>query len=192
MLNLSAATVVFNEEDQVKLFNYGLGHLTDYGLLVSFPIFEPRSVAPEVLLQGLPLSGGSGRPTDSEIDEQELDSISHILPARKPPYSVSCSVWSLGILLLAKCIGMKSEQDFWPTLKVSQVLRKVMSLASCHDALWRIAREFNAEDQIKTLPEKMIGLLQLCLQPDPSQRLTPLKILHFLSIEVCAKSVRTI
>ena len=71
----------------------------------------------------------------------------------------SCSVWSLGMILLAKCIGLKSEQDFWPSLKVSQVLRKVISLSEV-SALDRLAREFNAQHQIANLPNRMIHLLQ--------------------------------
>ena len=59
----------------------GLSHMTDYGVLVSFPIFDVRSVAPEVLKKGLPKTTVAA--TDLQDDESEMDSISHILPARK-------------------------------------------------------------------------------------------------------------
>ena len=50
----------------------GLSHMTDYGVLVSFPIFDVRSVAPEVLLQGLPKNTVPG----SELQgDEEMDSI---------------------------------------------------------------------------------------------------------------------
>ena len=55
--------------------------MTDYGVLVSFPIFDVRSVAPEVLKKGLPKTTVAA--TDLQDDESEMDSISHILPARK-------------------------------------------------------------------------------------------------------------
>ena len=46
--------------------------MTDYGVLVSFPIFDMRSVAPEVLLQGLPKNTVPG----SELQgDEEMDSI---------------------------------------------------------------------------------------------------------------------
>ena len=59
----------------------GLSHMTDYGVLVSFPVFDVRSVAPEVLKKGLPKTTVAA--TDLQDDESEMDSISHILPARK-------------------------------------------------------------------------------------------------------------
>ena len=55
--------------------------MTDYGVLVSFPLFDVRSVAPEVLKHGLPKTTVSA--TGLQEDENEMDSISHILPARK-------------------------------------------------------------------------------------------------------------
>ena len=47
--------------------------MTDYGVLVSFPIFDIRSVAPEVLLKGLPKNTVSA--SDLQGDESEMDSI---------------------------------------------------------------------------------------------------------------------
>ena len=51
----------------------GLSHMTDYGVLVSFPIFDVRSVAPEVLLQGLPKNTvqGSELQGDEEMGHGE-------------------------------------------------------------------------------------------------------------------------
>jgi len=47
-LNLRPETIMLDEEDNVKLFGYGLGKMTDYGRLVAFPIGDPRLTAPEV------------------------------------------------------------------------------------------------------------------------------------------------
>ena len=50
VVNLSSSNIVLNTKGEAKLFNYGMGHMTDYGNLVSFPLFDPRTVAPEVIL----------------------------------------------------------------------------------------------------------------------------------------------
>ncbi len=47
-LNLRPETIMLDEEENVKLFGYGLGRMTDYGRLVAFPIGDPRLTAPEV------------------------------------------------------------------------------------------------------------------------------------------------
>lgn len=46
-------------------------------------------------------------------------------------------VWSLGIILTEIIFG----KELWPSLKLSQCLRKVLSLIYCDDVLSRIARE---------------------------------------------------
>ena len=53
------------------------------------------------------------------------------------------------MVILAKLIGLKSEQDFWPSLQVSQVVRKVLSLVDCQDTLGRLSREFGCESVLK-------------------------------------------
>ena len=163
VLNLCASNIVFSDDKNVKLYNYGLSHMTDYGVLVSFPIFDVRSVAPEVLMQGL--AKNSVLASNSIEDETEMDSISHILPAQKPPYNANCAVWTLGVIILAKLIGLKSEQDLWPSLQVSQVLRKVLSLADCQDTLGRLSREFGCESVLNSLPETILHFLNRCFLP---------------------------
>ena len=188
VMNLSSKNILWEENDRhqnIKLYNYGLAHMTDYGRLVGFPIFSAKTVAPEVLRQG-PLK------TQSHFDETDasnievvgtLDSISHILPARDPPYSVNCAVWTLGMIILAKCLGYSSEEDFWPSLQPSQVLRKVLSfsLSSQEMMISRLAREFNAEESMKCLPDEILLLLRSCLVPNPDDRFQPAQILKVLN-----------
>ena len=52
VLNLKSRNILWENDSDVKLYNYGLGHMTDYGRLVGFPIFEAKTVAPEVLKIG--------------------------------------------------------------------------------------------------------------------------------------------
>ncbi len=65
---LDMSNVLLDDFNVIKLFNYWLGHMTAYGSYVSFPIFNPRFVAPEVLLLG-PTT--EGRSMDDLIRETE-------------------------------------------------------------------------------------------------------------------------
>ena len=69
------------------------------------------------------------------------------------------------MILLAKLIGLKSEQDLWPSLKVSQVVRKVLSLVDCEDTLGRLTREFGCESVLKTMPEDVLHFLNSSFLP---------------------------
>ena len=175
VMNLGSESIL-QQEDKWKLFNYGLGHMTDYGRLVGFPLFNPRTVAPEVLSKGLQNSQLESLGEDANVGG---DSISHIMPARDPPFGSSCTVWTLGMLLLAKAMGLRSEDDFWPALQVSQVLRKVLSLATCSDVLLRLCREF--EFEVSKLPSELSNLINECLRADPGQRPSPRALLKMLN-----------
>ena len=69
------------------------------------------------------------------------------------------------MIILAKLIGLKSEQDFWPSLQVSQVVRKVLSLVDCQDTLGRLSREFGCESVLKTLPDDILQFLTSSFLP---------------------------
>ena len=51
---LEPSRVMLDSEGDVRLYNYGMGHLTNYGEYVAFPIFNPRFAAPEVVAAGPP------------------------------------------------------------------------------------------------------------------------------------------
>lgn len=48
-------------------------------------------------------------------------------------------VWSLGVIL----VELVFNKELWPTLKLSQCLRKVVSFIYCDDVLSRFARELD-------------------------------------------------
>ena len=73
------------------------------------------------------------------------------------------------MVILAKLIGLKSEQDFWPSLQVSQVVRKVLSLVDCQDILGRLSREFGCESVLKSLPDSVLQFLNSSLLPVESR-----------------------
>ncbi|QQP56907.1 TBC domaincontaining protein kinaselike proteinlike, partial [Caligus rogercresseyi] len=50
--NLREENILECPQGTLKLTHYGLSHATDYGLLVAFPIGDPRLTAPEVFAMG--------------------------------------------------------------------------------------------------------------------------------------------
>ena len=179
VVNVSSRNILINPKGEIKLFNYGMGQMTEYGKLVSFPLFDPRTVAPEILLEG-PLTGQSVT-SDEELLEETADSIQHILPASDPPYTSSCSVWSLSMVLFAKAIGLNNEYDYWPNLKISQILRKVTSFDSSQDIVTRLAREFNCDNVIAKLPHQILDFFRASLNPNSSQRASIQQLLTMLN-----------
>ena len=182
VVNLSSSNILLNTKGKVKLFNYGMGHMTDYGKLVSFPLFDPRTTAPEVLIEG-PLTGQS-QVLQADQNEETIDSVIRIIPAPTPPYSSSCSVWSLGMIIFAKAMSLKNEYEFWPGLPMSQILRKVISFAHNEDVVSRLVREFSCDSVISNLPVQVLDFLKACLHSDPSQRKSIKELLIMLDRSV--------
>ena len=81
-LNLVRENVMLGEDGQVRLFNYGLGRMTNYGSWVSFPcLTDPRATAPEVVARGLNQAEVISNPTPSES------------PAGDPQTMIKFKVW---------------------------------------------------------------------------------------------------
>nr|XP_012148030.1 PREDICTED: TBC domain-containing protein kinase-like protein isoform X2 [Megachile rotundata]XP_012148031.1 PREDICTED: TBC domain-containing protein kinase-like protein isoform X2 [Megachile rotundata] len=92
--------------------------------------------------------------------------------------------WSLGMIIGELLLG----KSIWPNVKLSQCLRKVLSLIHCETSVFeRIARENNCYHIYKELPDKVKEFIDACLQIHPSKRKTPEELLkltifeHFLS-----------
>ncbi len=136
---LEPSKVLFDAEGDVKLFNFGLGHLTNYGAYVAFPIFDPRFAAPEVIAAGpvsLLESSSHGSDSGASADQgdaveatnkefEDLESLTQIPEEPVPRYNPNCDVWSLGMVLACSALDLHSP---WSNLKLSQVMRKVLSL----------------------------------------------------------------
>ncbi|XP_050098925.1 TBC domain-containing protein kinase-like protein [Anopheles aquasalis] len=132
--NLEPANVLVSREFSIKLYNYGLYHMTYAGRYVSFPIGNVRYQAPEVLL-------GS----------------------RENPKS---DVWSLGIILAELALGCR----LWESLKLSQIVRKVLSLVNTHNVFEKIAREHERLEVYETLDAALKRIVQECLTVSPFRR----------------------
>ena len=88
-LNLVRENVMLDSEGHVKLFNYGLGRMTNYGSWVAFPcLTDPRVAAPEVVAQGL-RQAASVLPNPIVPESPSGDPQTLIPPDSPPPYSTS-------------------------------------------------------------------------------------------------------
>ena len=136
--NLTRDNAMLTDAGEVKLFNYGLGRLTNYGAWVDFPLGDPRLTAPEILRCHRHVDPVTASLTESQIGDV---SITTIPPEPGIPYSSNVDSWSLGMMLAGICLDLN---QLWPGAKVWQVVRKVVSLGDCEagaTVLERIARE---------------------------------------------------
>merc|ERR1719264_807990 len=135
-----------------------MGHLSNYGEYVAFPIFNPRFAAPEVIAAGTPVSqleraaaAKGDLKKDSGDDEEDMESLNMIPPEPQPRYDPKCDSWSLG--MVAACAALDLLRGPWPTLKVPQIARKLLSLGEYQGSvLDRIARECDRTDQVGNIP----------------------------------------
>ena len=182
---LDSANVLFDDQDDVKLFNFGLGHMTAYGEYVAFPIFNPRYAAPEVIASGIPVAQIFDPNSDNNSDnsnnsprssDQQLDSLTQIPDAPSNRYDPKCDIWSLGMILATKALDLQSP---WQNLKIPQILRKVLSFSEYQSNVFdRIARENEKTEVAKNLPANLRKLIDLCLEPDLTKRPTAKDLLN--------------
>lgn len=138
---LTPQYILLDEEDNVKLFNYGIYYMTNSGKNITFPIGKLKYTAPEVLILDR-ASNKSGPKTDS---------------------------WSLGIIVLELLLGAQ----LWPTLKLSQIIRKILSLTHCTDVVMRLAREMGRLTMYQSLPTELKDFLSKCICMDATKRMCP-------------------
>jgi TBC domain-containing protein kinase-like protein len=123
-LNLRPETIMLDELDNVKLFAYGIGKMTDYGRLVAFPIGDPRLTAPEVFLRGTRKEAAAL--LETELERQQAGSNGdaaaqcNITDDPGPPDTPQADVWSLGMILAGILLNIPL---FWPQAKIGQIVR---------------------------------------------------------------------
>ena len=156
----------------IKLYDYGLGHMTNYGEYVAFPVFvNPAFTPPEIFLESPIDQSDFESAITPEEDGTNCDSIVYIEPSPPPKYSSNCAIWSLGMILACQVLGISRP---WPNLKASQTIRKVLSLSKFKGSVFeRLAREHNGEDIVKSLPHSLRAFIDKCLVTDPKTRPSP-------------------
>lgn len=135
--HLSPDNILIQKNGDVQLYNYGLYYMTDGGKNVSFPIGY---------LQVVFFS-------NNNLNElTNLKSYVKCFLISSPKYTapevflnssssgVKVDSWSLGMIIAEQLLG----QPIWPGVKLSQCLRKVLSLMLCDTSIFeRLARENN-------------------------------------------------
>ncbi|XP_043483244.1 TBC domain-containing protein kinase-like protein isoform X1 [Leptopilina heterotoma] len=100
------------------------------------------------------------------------------------PSGLKVDSWSLGIIIAELLL----QQTIWPGVKLSQCLRKVLSLIHCKSSIFeRLARENNCYDTYLSLPENVKEFIDNCLQIRPSQRKIPEELLQLPLFESLVK-----
>ena len=96
------------------------------------------------------------------------------------------------MILFARAIGFKSEDEFWPNLKISQILRKVLTFQSgqTQDVVSRLVREFNCDSIVSKISDRMMNFFKACLNPNSDQRPSPKELLSLLN-QTCPSSYET-
>ncbi|XP_028047204.1 TBC domain-containing protein kinase-like protein isoform X2 [Monomorium pharaonis] len=91
------------------------------------------------------------------------------------PSGVKIDSWSLGMIIAEQLLG----QPIWPGVKLSQCLRKVLSLILCDTSIFeRLARENNCFQAYEKLPKELKEFVDSCLQIHPTKRKTPEELLE--------------
>lgn len=90
---LSPNSILFDTEDNVRLFNYGLYYMSEYNKCVSFPIGNPKYMSPDIFLSL------DGDPSGPKVD-----------------------VWSLGIILAELVLCKNFWSDLKPCQVIKRIL----------------------------------------------------------------------
>ena len=100
---------------------------------------------------------------------RDMESLNMIPPEPQPRYDPKCDSWSLG--MVAACAALDLPRGPWPTLKVPQIARKLLSLCEYQGSvLDRIARECDRADRVGSMPAAVRDFIDACLQPDLEKR----------------------
>ncbi|PVD34294.1 hypothetical protein C0Q70_05563 [Pomacea canaliculata] len=149
--NLSTDNILLQTDTDIKLAEYGMYYMTDWGADVNFPIGLPQYMAPEIVCSG-----------PVEIDDETEDSL-------QPEIGPKVDTWSLGIILLELIL----KRQLWRDISLPEVLQKLLNLINSEmSPLDFLANEEGFSDQLKTLSKDLLDLLRFCLTLAPSRRPT--------------------
>jgi TBC domain-containing protein kinase-like protein len=87
--------------------------------------------------------------------------------------SIKSDVWSLAVIIVELLFG----QPLWQSLKLSQVMRKILSFVNTKNVLEKIANEHGCPEKYQSLTPALRELLEACLSISAKDRPTPEAIL---------------
>ncbi|CAF1149659.1 unnamed protein product [Adineta ricciae] len=168
--NLSLKNIRLTQSDQtIKIQNYGLWHMTQYGTCVSFPIGDPFYLAPECFTLDLAfkaLIAASNSAYESEISD--------------PANAKSC-VWSLGIILLELCLGQRLYGSQPIAVPMSTSVRCLkLNVRSALDILLR-QNGLDQDERLKrNTTQFFLPMIRKCLSVQVQDRPTFVELLRDL------------
>lgn len=88
--------------------------------------------------------------------------------------NIKSDVWSLGIIITE----LVFQTVLWPSLKISQIMRKILSLCNTKNVLEKIAREHDCYEKYNSINPLIRQLIENCLEICVKERFTPQQILE--------------
>ncbi|GIY74053.1 TBC domain-containing protein kinase-like protein [Caerostris darwini] len=147
---------------RVKISNYGLYYITEFGSTVSFPIGVPKYMCPEVFAHG---------PSDCCS-------------------SPKCDIWSLGIILLELVLEISLWNDF-NLEKVLKEVISLLKFESGKDVVNYLVKSHDSSKKYENCPASFQSFIEECLNPIPNSRTDALQLLShpfFVECELTEKS----
>lgn len=153
--NLQLDNILLDEDDNVKLFNYGLYYMTNGGKYVTFPIGSPKYFAPEVFL-----------------NKTRSGDLMHY-----------CDIWSVGLILLELVLGKELWVDLKlpQIINLLTSLRKV-KISDKESALVGILEKEGSTQVLDKMSPAVKTLIEECLIVNPCQRPWPKHLLKDMRI----------
>jgi len=153
--NLSLDNILLDSENNVKLSEFGIYYITDFGANVSFPVGLPKYMAPEVLCSG---------PVKTEEDTGKS-----ILPQSGP----KVDSWTFGLILLELVLG----KELWEGLDVKEILLKVVEFIKSDMAPIDVLQQDPAiAEKLRGVSMDLRDVLRLCLTVQTSKRVKPTEL----------------
>ncbi|GIY35720.1 TBC domain-containing protein kinase-like protein [Caerostris extrusa] len=146
---------------RVKISNYGLYYITEFGSTVSFPIGVPKYMCPEVLAHG---------PSDCCS-------------------SPKCDIWSLGIILLELVLEISLWNDFNLEKVLKEVIS--LKFENGKDVVNYLVKSHDSSKKYENCPASFQSFIEECLNPIPNSRTDAFQLLShpfFVECELTEKS----
>ncbi|CAM0140285.1 unnamed protein product [Umbelopsis sp. WA50703] len=160
---LSLKNILMDEEDNIKLYNYGLGHMTNYGQNVDFPLRYPNYTPPEHILS-------------TEQCEPDMKATLWTLGVIFCEVLYATSFWKttdLGVIFdsisdIRQWSLDNPNADFWSPLEIAHININAIVLDFLRGATSKIEKNQVTEDETITMLKLITGLLSANPSARPS------------------------
>lgn len=167
---LSLKNICLTSEGNIKLANYGLFYMTEYGFCANFPVSNSEALAPECLLLDF-IYGNKfdDYPTNNNEKNGELN-------------DPKADIWSLGVVLFQLMFGINVSLKMEKLIEKSLNLLKLANLAAENGGageesigyehlldMFEVdgAKRMHTEKRIKPA---LMKIIKSCLNPNPAKR----------------------